>query len=132
MKRNERQAALYKDQTVTISFKQHILLDNLTRATVNKDNTQQVYEDIADSLASYYKLARKRFVDSVCQQVVNHFLLGDKESPLKILSPELITSLDAAQLKTIAWEDAVSKHQRHALETKTQAFGTALKMLRGN
>lgn len=39
--------------------------------------------EFADSLANYYKVARKRFVDSVCQQVVNHFLLDDKESPSK-------------------------------------------------
>lgn len=105
---------------------------NERQAVVDRDNTQQVCEDIADSLASYYKVARKRFVDSVCQQVVNHFLLNDKESPLKILSPDLIMGLDDEQLGAIAGEDAVLKHQRHTLEREIGALDAALKVLGGN
>jgi hypothetical protein len=131
-KRNERQAARFKEMTVEMHSKEYILLNNLTQGIVNKDNTQQVCEDIADSLASYYKVARKRFVDSVCQQVLNHFLLDNEEGPLKILSPDLIMSLDDEQLDMIAGEDAMSKHQRHTLEREAEALDEALKVLRGN
>jgi len=33
-------------------------------------------------IKSYYKVARKRFVDAVCLQAVNHFLVSGKTSPL--------------------------------------------------
>ncbi|KAI8945910.1 P-loop containing nucleoside triphosphate hydrolase protein [Xylaria longipes] len=85
-----------------------------------------------DALTSYYKVSRKRFVDSICQQVVNHFLLEDEEGPLKILSPDLIVSLDEKQLETIAGEGAASKHKRQVLERKVEALTVALKVLRSN
>lgn len=131
-KRNERQAAMFEGKTVEIAYKRYVLFNDLTQVIGNKDNTQQVCEDIADSLASYYKVARKRFVDSVCQQVLNHFLLDNEEGPLKILSPDLIMSLDDGQLDMIAGEDAMSKHQRHTIEREAEALDAALKVLRGN
>ncbi|KAI0381210.1 interferon-induced GTP-binding protein Mx2 [Hypomontagnella monticulosa] len=97
-----------------------------------KDNTQQVCEDIVDALASYYTVSRERFVDAVCQQVVNHFLLDGDESPLSILSPEFIMRLDADQLEAIAGEDAASKRRRQALAREVGSLEAATKVLRGS
>ncbi|KAJ8119426.1 hypothetical protein ONZ43_g3617 [Nemania bipapillata] len=131
-KRNERQATVFEGMRTDSDHGAYILLQDLAQMTIDKDNTQQVCEDIADSLESYYKVARERFVDSVCQQVVNHFLLDDKEGPVKVLSPDLILSLDDEKLDLIAGEDAISKHQRHTLEREAEALNEALKVLRGN
>ncbi|KAF2184903.1 hypothetical protein K469DRAFT_688492 [Zopfia rhizophila CBS 207.26] len=85
---------------------------------VNKDNTQQVREDILDILASYYK-------------VISHFLLEGDESPLKIFRPELVMGLDDEQLETIAGEDEETKRQRSVLESEIKSLEAAMKVLRG-
>ncbi|KAF4630112.1 hypothetical protein G7Y89_g8030 [Cudoniella acicularis] len=64
-----------------------------------------VCEDILDTLMSYYKISRKRFVDVICQQVVSHFLLEGDENPLQILVPDLAIRLDLEQPELITGED---------------------------
>jgi hypothetical protein len=39
-------------------------------------NTKHVVQDIHDILFSYYKVARKRFVDNMCMHAVDHFLIN--------------------------------------------------------
>jgi hypothetical protein len=96
----------------------------------NKDNAQQIREDILDVLASYYKVSRKRFVDNTCRQVIGHFLLDSEDSPLKIFSPELVMGLDAEQLESIAGEDADTKDRRAMLEVEINSLETAMEVLR--
>jgi hypothetical protein len=87
---------------------------------------------------SYYKVARKRFVDCVCQQVVDHFLLygkqgagPDEKSPLSIFDSDLILSLDESKLEDIAGEDPWTKQQRDMLATEIKNLTEATKVLRG-
>lgn len=63
------------------------LKDILGVVMSNDDHTIQ---DLHDTLKSYYKVARKRFVDAVCLQAVDHFLVSGKTSPLWIFSPHFI------------------------------------------
>lgn len=132
-KRGERISHSLRSSSLSIdhSADRYVSLDTLSRHVTNKDNAQQICEDIMDILGSYYKVARKRFVDTICQQVVNHFLLDDEESPLKILSPESIMSLDIEQLEAIAGEDVASKRRRQLLAQETESLEAALKVLRG-
>jgi hypothetical protein len=97
---------------------------------VNKDNGQHMREDILDILMSYYKVTRKRFVDNVCNQVINHFLLEGDESPLKILSPELVMGLDNEQLELIAGEEAETRRQRQVSGSSIKELEAAVKILR--
>jgi hypothetical protein len=97
---------------------------------VNKDNGQHMREDILDILMSYYKVTRKRFVDNVCNQVINHFLLEGDESPLKILSPELVMGLDNEQLELIAGEEAETRRQRQVSGSSIKELEAAMKILR--
>ncbi|KAI0880906.1 interferon-induced GTP-binding protein Mx2 [Annulohypoxylon maeteangense] len=94
-------------------------------------NSRQVCEDIVDTLTSYYNISRERFVDSICQQVVNHFLLEGDDSPLKVLSPEFAMALDADELEMIAGEDSASKRQRQALAWEIESLEEATKVLKG-
>jgi hypothetical protein len=103
---------------------------SLHHLVVNKDNAQQVREDIHDVLASYYKVSRKRFVDVICRQVIGHFLLEGDESPLKIFSSELVMGLNSEQLESIAGEAPETKRQRARLETEIEHLEMALKVLR--
>lgn len=87
-------------------------------------------EDILDTVISYYKVVRKRFVDQVCQQVVLHFLLDCDESPLKVLCPELVMGLGIDQLEMIAGEETEAKDRRNMLEGQIKSLESALVVLR--
>lgn len=106
-------------------------MDLLRRLTIDKSNATQVREDIHDILASYYRVARKRFVDVVCQQVVDHFLLTGPDSPLRALGPDLVMALGDAQLENIAGEDAGSRRQRQVLSSEIQSLVEAVRVLKG-
>lgn len=131
-KRADRQEKLYEDLvTVDKSGKKYVSLSSLGQRTVDKDNSQQVCEDILDSLSSYYKVARKRFVDVVCQQVVHHHLLEGAQSPLHVFGPDLIMGLSPEQLEAIAGEDAETKRQRQRLEREIERLEAAVKVIGG-
>jgi hypothetical protein len=103
----------------------------LTPVVTNKSNAEHVKEDIHDILKSYYKVSRKRFVDVVCRQVIEHFLLDGHCSPLKVLTPELITTMTDEQLDMIAGEDAATRRERKHIESEIQLLEAAMKVLRG-
>ncbi|KAF1947621.1 interferon-induced GTP-binding protein Mx2 [Clathrospora elynae] len=102
----------------------------LRSLVVDKNNMQQVGEDILDVLSSYYKVSRKRFVDVICRQVIGHFLLEGELSPLKVFSSELVMGLEAEELEMIAGEDAETKDQRAMLELEIKNWEAAMKLLR--
>ena len=97
----------------------------------NKSNTEQVKEDIHDILKSYYKVSRKRFVDAICRQAIEYFLLDGSVSPLKVLSPELIATLTDSQLDMIAGEDVTTRRERECLGSEIQGLRAAMKVLQG-
>ncbi|KAL0929556.1 interferon-induced GTP-binding protein Mx1 [Colletotrichum truncatum] len=108
----------------------YVPMSKVGQHAVDKDNGQQVCEDILDTLTSYYKVSRKRFVDVICQQVIFHLLLEGSNSPLKVFDSELVMNLNHDKLEQIAGEDAESKHQRQALKKEVKSFEEALKILR--
>ncbi|KXH66213.1 interferon-induced GTP-binding protein Mx1 [Colletotrichum salicis] len=131
-KRGDRVCQTFKAMAISFPHdeEKYVPLSKIGQHAVDKDNGQQVCEDILDTLMSYYKVSRKRFVDVICQQVVFHLMLEGDGSPLKIFNPELIMNLDTEQLEQIAGEDAESKHQRHVLKREMESLEAALKVLR--
>ena len=131
-KRSERVTKPLKTMAVSIPnyVGQYVSVANINQHAVNKDNKQQICEDILDTLVSYYKVSRKRFVDVICQHVVYHFLLEGDQSPLKILSSDLVMGLTHEQLAAIAGEDEESKSQRQVLEREIKSLESASKVLR--
>lgn len=105
-------------------------LDSVRRATTSKSNVEHVKEEIHDILQSYYKVARKRFVDNVYQQAVDHCLLTGPMSPLAVFSQEWVVKLSAEQLEAIAGESPSTKERRTALDKKIQDLEVALRILR--
>lgn len=94
------------------------VLNANTLAAILADTSEvdQICDDLHDVLKAYYEVARSRFVDAVYQQVVDHFMLGDVRSALRVFGPERVLSMTSAQLKTIAEEEASSKRTRDTLE----------------
>ncbi|KAJ4294867.1 hypothetical protein N0V88_005104 [Collariella sp. IMI 366227] len=111
---------------------QKIRADRLTEAFVatKQSNAEQVKVDIHDILKSYYKVSRKRFVDVICRQAIEHFLLDRSGSPLKVLTPGFIGKMSDAQLDMIAGEDGATKRERERLESEIKGLEAATKLLR--
>ncbi|KAI2637027.1 P-loop containing nucleoside triphosphate hydrolase protein [Hypomontagnella submonticulosa] len=106
--------------------------EQLGSISLNLANSDQVRDYMHDILKSYYKVSRKRFVDVVCQQAVNHYLLQGEGSPLKIFSTQMVLSLNEDQLDMIAAEDAPVKLRREKLGRDIKNFESALKVLKGS
>ena len=83
-------------------------------------NLKHTVDDLHDILCSYYKVARKRFVDIVCMQAVDFFLITGHDAPIKVFSPQFVSELTNEQLESIAGEDLVSKRKREDLKRKIE------------
>ncbi len=108
-----------------------ISVSAVSSLVIDKSNADQVKEDIHDTLKSYYKVSRKRFVDAVCRQAIEHFLLDGSGSPMKVLNPELIATMTDSQLDMIAGEDVTTRRERERLGSEIQGLKAAMKVLRG-
>ncbi|TRX98767.1 hypothetical protein FHL15_000109 [Xylaria flabelliformis] len=105
---------------------------HLQNLNINKGNAKHLREHMHDLLSSYYRVARRRFVDVIYQQAVNHYLLFGEKSPLKIFSTEMVLSLNEDQLDMIAAEDAPVKQRREKLGRDIDNLVEALKVLKGS
>lgn len=87
----------------------------LQDAVNNKSNSDQIKEEIHDTMEGYYTVARKRFVDIFCQQVVHYHLLDSPDSPLKVLTPALIMTMNDSTLDRVAGETQAARRERQRL-----------------
>lgn len=85
-------------------------------------NDDHTIQDLHDTLKSYYKVARKRFVDAVCLQAVDHFLVSGKTSPLWVFSPHFIGKISDAELHQIAGNKDKTVRRRNMLETELSSL----------
>ncbi|KKZ68835.1 hypothetical protein EMCG_00006 [[Emmonsia] crescens] len=92
-------------------------------------NTRHTVQDIHDILESYYKVARKRFVDNVCMQATDYHLITGPNTPLKLLSPAYILDLADHQLEDIAGEDPGLKRKRKQLKKEIDELEKGRKIL---
>jgi hypothetical protein len=92
-------------------------------------NADHIVLDIHDSLKAYYKVARKRFVDSVCMQAANYFLVNGPDSPLKIFTPTFVISLSDEKLGDIAGEKRMVKRRCIALQKEIDGLEAGWKVL---
>jgi hypothetical protein len=114
-----------KYDTVTLNTQ------SIREVVAAKNNADHTKEDVHDILESYYKVSRKRFIDAICQQAIDHFLLDGNDSPLKVLNPELISKMSDTQLDMIAGEDSTTKRERKRLNFEIQGLEAAMKVIRG-
>ncbi|KAI1263544.1 hypothetical protein F5Y18DRAFT_393280 [Xylariaceae sp. FL1019] len=116
----------------TIDDVVRIKKSDLQNMVVDKANSTHVREYMHDVLHSYYKVSRKRFVDVVCQQAVNYYLLAGDQSPLKIFQTQMVLRLTEEQLDMIAGEDSHVRQRREKLSRDIGNFEAALKVLKGS
>ncbi|CRG86094.1 Interferon-induced GTP-binding protein Mx1 [Talaromyces islandicus] len=137
--RGDRMAKLLEDKVrhESIVDKNHnvrkttavVTLEDIRAATSNKSNLTQSTEDVLDHLSAFYKVARKRFVDTVYQQAVQGLLLTGPKSPLFVFDQDWVLSLGSAELDMIAGESPTVKEQRTALQKKIKDLEVAIQIL---
>ena len=93
-------------------------------------NTEHVVIEMHDILKSYYKVARKRFVDNICMQAADYHLVTGPDSPLGLFSPKFVSELSEEQIEEIAGEDAALKRRRAALTKAIKNLEDGMKILR--
>ena len=92
-------------------------------------NVEHIVRDIHDILGSYYKVARKRFVDNLQMQAVHHHLVKGSTTPLKLFSPSFVSGLSAEQLEEIAGEDAALRRHCTTLTKEIEDLEAGKKIL---
>jgi phage terminase Nu1 subunit (DNA packaging protein) len=75
-------------------------------------------------------VARKRFVDVICQQVVEYFLLFSDGGLLHVFSTDTVMSLSEEELAEIAGEDEMTKQERERLAVEVETLTKAMKVVR--
>lgn len=64
-------------------------------------NIDHAIQDLHDILHAYYKVARKRFVDSLRMQAADHFLTTGPQTPLKLFSPAFVAGMTLKNCRSI-------------------------------
>lgn len=93
------------------------------------NNLQQTIQDIHDILKSYYKVARKRFIDNMCMQAADFYLVTGPEAPMKLFSPSWVYNLTPEQLENIAGEEASVRRKRKQLRKQVKDLEIGRKIL---
>lgn len=112
-----------------MKIRSYVKYDDLTKITNCASNLDQTVCDLHDILKSYYKVARKRFVDVVCMQAADYYLVTGPDTPIKVFSPAFVYDLTEGQLENIAGEDAITKRKRAELTREIDSLEKGRKLL---
>ena len=96
----------------------------------NMGNDEYVIQELHDILESYYKVARKRFVDNLRKQAGDHFLISGPNTPLKLFSPDFVANLNKDQMEEAVGEDRQVKSNRARLEKTIKELEEAMEIIR--
>jgi aromatic ring-opening dioxygenase LigB subunit len=106
-----------------------VRLEDIVQSHPMSNNDHIIYE-IHNILKSYYKLARKRFVDNMRKQVADHFLLIGPNTPLKLFSSKFVASLSPAKLEEVTSKEFGTKRQRADLKKDIGLLEKGIAILR--
>ncbi|KAJ5124287.1 Dynamin [Penicillium bovifimosum] len=95
----------------------------------NMSNVEHTVHDLHDILQAYYKVARKRFVDNVCMQGADYFLVTGPEAPMKLFSSSWVNGLSDKALEEIAGEGGNTKRRRLQLQKEIADLEVGRKIL---
>ncbi|CVL07115.1 related to RBTMx2 protein [Fusarium mangiferae] len=129
--RNDRiNKALIKKAWNDVNTGQQVIkLDDISSVVNNHNNTEHTAEEIHDILEAYYKVARKRFVDNIYHQAVDHCLLSGPSSPLILFCEQWVLDLTDEKLQLIASESRATQERRQMLQTALQDLAEAIVIL---
>jgi hypothetical protein len=85
-------------------------VDNITKVA-GIGNLQHTVQDIHDILKACYTVARKWFVNNVCVQGTDYYLVSGPETPLRVFSP-FVGDTTSEQLEAIGMPRLERKGKR--------------------
>lgn len=109
-------------------YKEIIRFDDLMQNHF-MSNVDHVIQNLYNILHSYYKVALKRFVDSLRMQVVDYHLITGSETPLTLFSSAFVAEMTPGQLEEVAGEDLTIKRRRLQLEKERRDLEDGKKIL---
>ncbi|KAI9656010.1 MAG: hypothetical protein M1821_005071 [Bathelium mastoideum] len=124
-----RQSALSSKVVESLEFGKVVRLEDLTESQPAMTNTTHIVREMHDILLAYYKVACKRFVDTICMQAADYYLVSGPESPLRLFGPNFVMSLTEDQLEVIAGEDAGLRRRRRQLTKEIKDLEAGRKIL---
>lgn len=127
--RSSRQEKLLAKHTVMWNNEKVLRLGGIQH-TLAMDNAEHTIQDIHDILESYYKVAQKRFVDTVCMQGSDHYLLTGDASPLRVFGTVFVSHLSDSELERIAGENTARKCRRKKLREEIMALEKGRELLK--
>lgn len=89
---------------------------------------EETVAEIFSYLKSYYRVARTRFIDCVCLQVIERHFLGTRGS-VQAFSPALVGRMKEDELQMIAGQDALTVEKRRELTEKLRRLEKARDLL---
>ncbi|PLB48222.1 hypothetical protein P170DRAFT_359667 [Aspergillus steynii IBT 23096] len=92
------------------------------------NNLHQTVQDIHDILKSYYKVARKRFIENLCLQAADFYLVTGPEAPMALFSPSWVYNLSSEQLENIVGEESSVRRKRRLLKKQAKGLETGKKI----
>jgi hypothetical protein len=104
----------------------YVKLDNIEPIGNQKFTIQEIHS----ILKAYYKIARDRFVDNVCLEGIDFYLINGDDSPLRIFSPLFVSSLPEHTLDEIAGEEQSSRRHRKQLIDEILTLEEGKKLIR--
>lgn len=117
-----------KAKSKLAEYDEEVQLDAILQNST-ASNADHTIRDLHDILKSYYKVARKRFVDVVCMQAVDHYLITGPTAPVTLFSPGFVSGLKEDQLERIAGEDVSTKRKREELKREIENLTNGKKIL---
>ena len=95
--------------------------------TIHHSNETSAVYDIHDTLKAYYKVAIKRFIDNVGNQIIERILLGP-EGLVNIFTPVWVTNLNDEELALLVGEDEMTTDMRLDLNAQIKRLEMAKKI----
>ncbi|KYG42578.1 hypothetical protein M433DRAFT_402747 [Acidomyces richmondensis BFW] len=114
--RQERMFSLMQEFSINDCKHGSVIRLSDAKRTHPMSNMEHIVQDIHDILQSYYKVARKRYVDNVVTQATSHFLITGPETPLNLFTPTFVSGLTKEELEHIVGEALRMKRERARLK----------------
>ncbi|CAD6586476.1 MAG: hypothetical protein ASARMPRED_002547 [Alectoria sarmentosa] len=128
-RRQGRMKALMEKSKFSVPGYGEVIGLNTNLHTSTASNTDHTVRELHDILQSYYKVARKRFVDVVCMQAADYHLVTGPAAPVRLFSPSFVSSLKDDQLTRIAGEDVSTRRKREELGREIENLTNGKKIL---
>ncbi|KAL8855200.1 MAG: hypothetical protein Q9221_000106 [Calogaya cf. arnoldii] len=125
----ERTKALIEGKTFHDDDNRELVEVSVLFQNMNISNLQSTVQHLHDIMKSYYKVARKRFVDNVCMQAADRHLTRGPDTAVKVFSPSFVSGLTPEQLERIAGEDLATKKKRVELTRHVENLKKARNLL---